>query len=99
MLRRFFLILIRRAFLILLLICLGCVAQSAPPDVARKIERRVRSYYNLPPEVQIVVGDITAGSDWPNYDSVSVTVKSTDSKKDFKFLISKDRNTMVRMVK
>jgi protein-disulfide isomerase len=100
MLRRFLLILIRRAFLVFLLICLGCVAQSAPPDVARKIERRVRSYYNVPPEVQIVVGDITAGSEWPNYDSVSVTIKNGETKKsDFKFLISKDRNTMLRMVK
>ena len=94
------LILIRRAFLIFLLICLGCAAQSASPDVARKIERQVRSYYNIPPEVQIVVGDITPSSDWPNYDSVSVTVKSGESKKsDFKFLISKDRNTLLRMVK
>ncbi len=94
------LILIRRAFLVFLLICLGCAAQSAAPDVARKIERQVRSYYNIPPEVQIAVGDITPSSDWPNYDSVSVTVTGGESKKsEFKFLISKDRNTMLRMVK
>jgi len=100
MLRRFWLILIRRAFLILFLICLGCVAQSSPPDVARKIERQVRSYYNIPPEVQITVGDIAPSSDWPNYDSVSVNVTSGEGKKsEFKFLISKDRNTMLRMVK
>ena len=100
MLRRFLLILIRRAFLLFLLICLGCVAQSAPPDVAKKIERQVRSYYNIPPEVQILIGDITPSSDWPNYDSVNVTVKNGESKKsDFKFLISKDRSTMLRMVK
>jgi protein-disulfide isomerase len=100
MLRRFLLILIRRAFLVFLLICLGCAAQSAAPDIARKIERQVRSYYNISPEVQIAVGDITPSSDWPNYDSVSVTVKGGDGKKsDFKFLISRDRNTMLRMVK
>ena len=92
--------LIRRAFLVFLVICLGCAAQSTPSDVARKIERQVRSYYNVPPEVQIAVGDITPSTDWPNYDSVSVTVKSSENKKsDFKFLISKDRNTMLRMVK
>ena len=100
MLRRFLLILIRRAFLVFLLICLGCAAQSVPPDTARKIERQVRSYYNILPEVQIVVGDITPSSDWPNFDAVSVTVKSSEGKKsDFKFLISKDRNTMLRMIK
>ena len=100
MLRRFLLILIRRAFVVFLLICLGCAAQSAPSDVARKIERQVRSYYNVPAEVEIAVGDITPSSDWPNYDSVNVTVKGSEGKKsDFKFLISKDRNTMLRLVK
>jgi len=68
------LILIRRSLLVLLLICLGCVAQSAPPDVARKIERNVRSFYNLPPEVKVTVGGITANSDVPGYDSVAVNI-------------------------
>ena len=93
-------ILIRRAFLVFLLICLGCAAQSVAPDLARKIERQVRSYYNLPPEVELIVGDIKPSSDWPDYDSVSVTIKSSEGKQsDFKFLISRDRNTMLRMVK
>lgn len=92
-------ILIRRLFLVLILICLGCVAQSAPPDVARKIARQVRSYYNIPAEVQIVVGAITPSTDWPAYDSVSVTIDGQGKKSDYKFLISKDRNTMLRMVK
>ena len=100
MLRRFLLILIRRAFFIFLLICLGCAAQSAPSDVTRKVERQVRSYYNIPADVQIAVSEITPGSDWPNYDSISVTVKGNEGKRsEFKFLISKDRNTMLRMVK
>ena len=30
--------LIRRSFALLLMICLGCAAQSAPPDLTRKIE-------------------------------------------------------------
>jgi protein-disulfide isomerase len=65
-----------------------------------KIERQVRSFYNIPPEVQVTVGNITASSDWPNYDAVSVTIKGGENKSsDFKFLISKDRNTMLRMVK
>jgi protein-disulfide isomerase len=99
MLRRFLLTLIRRAFLAFLLICLGCAAQSVPPDVAKKVERQVRSYYNIPADVQINVGEITSGSDWPNYDSINVTVKGESKKSEFKFLISKDRNTMLRMVK
>jgi protein-disulfide isomerase len=100
MLRRFLLILIRRSLLILLLICLGCVAQSAPPDVARKIEHQVRSFYTIPADVKITVGAITPSSDMPGYDSVSVNINGGDGKqKDYKFLLSKDRNTMLRVTR
>jgi protein-disulfide isomerase len=100
MLRRFLVTLIRRLFLVLILICLGCVAQSAPPDLARKIERQVRSYYNIPTDVQIVVGAMTPSTDWPGYDTVSVSIDGGKGRKsEFKFLVSKDRNTMLRMVK
>jgi protein-disulfide isomerase len=109
MLRRLLVTLIRRSFVVLLLICLGCVAQtnssaptgsSAPSDISRKIERQVRSNYNIPSEVNITVGALTASSDWPNYDSVTVTIGDEPGKKsDYKFLVSKDRNTMLRMVK
>jgi len=100
MLRRFLVITIRRSVLILLLICLGCVAQSAPPDVARKIERQVRSYYSIPPEIKVTVGDITASTDWPGYDGVLVTIDSGEGKKqEIKMLVSKDRSSMLRMTK
>jgi protein-disulfide isomerase len=100
MLRRFLVTLIRRSLLILLLVCLGCVAQSAPPDVARKIERQMRSYYNMPPEVKVTVGAITPSTDWPGYDTVAVNIDGGDGKqKDYKFLLSKDRSTLLRVTK
>jgi protein-disulfide isomerase len=109
MLRRLSVTLIRRSFLVPLLICLGCVAQSASngssnvapnTDLPKKIERQVRSYYNLPPEVHVTVGAITPSGDWPNFDAVSVSIEGGDAKKsDYKFLLSKDRATMLRLVK
>jgi protein-disulfide isomerase len=100
MLRRFLVILIRRSLLILLLVCLGCVAQSAPPDVARKIEHQVRAFYTIPAEVKVTVGVITPSTDWPGYDAVSVNIDGGDGKqKDYKFLLSKDRATMLRVTK
>jgi protein-disulfide isomerase len=100
MLRRFLVILIRRALLILLLVCLGCVAQSAPPDVARKIEHQVRSYYSIPPEVKVNVGAITPSTEMPGYDAVSVNIDGGDGKKkDYNFLLSKDRASMLRVTK
>ena len=100
MLRRFLLTTIRRSILILLLICLGCVAQSAPPDLARKIERQVRSFYSVPVDMTITVGPITPSTEMPAYDAVTTTVDSGEGKpKELKFLISKDRNIMLRVTK
>jgi protein-disulfide isomerase len=99
MLRRFLLILIRRSLLILLLVCLGCVAQSAPPDIARKIEHQVRAFYTIPVDVKVTVGAITPSNDMPGYDAVSVKIEGDGQQKDYKFLISKDRSTMLRVTK
>jgi protein-disulfide isomerase len=92
-------ILIRRSFLLLLVVCLGCVAQTASPDLARKIERQIRSYYKIPPEAHVVVGAPTPSSDFPNYDSVVVTVDSGEKKQDLKFVVSKDGSSLVRTIK
>ncbi len=93
-------ILIRRSLLVLLLICLGCVAQSTPPDLARKIEHQVRSFYTLPEDVKVTVGALTSASEIPGYDTVSVMIEGTDAKpKEYRFLLSKDRNTMLRVTK
>ncbi|PYX48870.1 MAG: hypothetical protein DMG79_10750, partial [Acidobacteria bacterium] len=84
----------------LLLICLGCVAQSAPPDLARKIEHQMRATYTIPAEVKVVVGAISPSTEMPGYDAVSVSIDGGDGKpKDYKFLLSKDRATLLRLTK
>jgi protein-disulfide isomerase len=97
--RRLLVTLFRRSLFTLLLVCLGCVAQSAPPDLAHKIEHQVRAYYNLPAEVTVTVGAITPASEVPGYDSVSVKLDQEGKQKDYNFLLSKDRNTMLRVTK
>ena len=91
--------LFRRSLFILLLICLGCVAQSTPPDLARKIEHQVRSFYNVPADVKVTVGDITSASDVPGYDSVAVKLDGDGKQKQYTFLVSRDRNTLLRVTK
>ncbi len=91
--------LIRRSFLLLLVVCLGCVAQTASPELSRKIERQIRSYYKIPPEAHVVVGAPTPSSDFPNYDSVVVTIDSGEKKQDLKFVVSKDGSSLVRTIK
>lgn len=91
----------RRAFLVLLLVCLGCSAQptpSAPPDVVRLLERQVRANYSVPPEVKINIGTLRS-SDFPNYESVTITFDDSGKKKDYEFLLAKDRKTLLRVTK
>jgi protein-disulfide isomerase len=91
--------LIRRSFLLWLVVCLGCVAQSASPELTRKIERQVRSYYKMSPEIVVTVGTLSPSPDFPNYDSVVVTVDGGDKKQDLTFLVSKDRSSLMRLTK
>ncbi len=100
MLRRFLVTTIRRSFLILLLICLGCLAESTPPELARKIEHQVRSFYTLPADVKVTVGSVTPSPDWPGYDAVQVMIDAGGGKtKEYQFLLSKNRDTMLRVTK
>jgi protein-disulfide isomerase len=99
MFRRFLVTLLRRSFLLLLTICLGCAAQSASPELTQKIERQVRSYYKVPPDLKVLVGAATPSADFPNYESVVVTIDNGERKQDLNFLVSKDHATLIRINK
>ena len=98
MYRRFLVTLLRRSILVLVLVCLGCSAQSAPSDVTQKIERQVRSTYSIPASVKITVGPLRP-SDFANYDALSITMEGGEKKQTYDFLLSKDGKTLVRMTK
>ncbi len=89
---------LRRAFLLLLLICLGCSAQSPPSDIDRVVERQVRAHYSLAPNVKVIVGTLRS-SEFANYDALTVTFASANKKQEFEFLLSRDHKTLVRMTK
>jgi protein-disulfide isomerase len=80
------------------MVCLGCSAQSAPPDVTQKIERQVRTFYNLPTDVKVAIGTLRP-SEFANYDAVTITISGGDKKKDYEFLLAKDGKSLIRMVK
>jgi protein-disulfide isomerase len=111
MFRRLLLMMVRRAFLVLLAICLGCSAQSpsvssssspasaeVPPDLSQVVERHVRAQYSLPPDVKVIVGTLRS-SEFPNYDALTVTFAGPEQKKNFEFLLSHDHKTLLRMTK
>jgi protein-disulfide isomerase len=90
--------LLRRSFLVLVLVCLGCSAQSAPTDLIQKIERQVRATYSIPASVKITVGPLRP-SDFANYDALTISMDGGDKKQTYEFLLSKDGKTLARMTK
>jgi protein-disulfide isomerase len=97
MIRRFLVTLCKRTFILFLLVCLGCSAQ-APTDVAQRIERQLRVSYNVPATVKVIIA-APHTSEFPNYDSVTVTFDGDGKKQNYDFLLSKDQKTLIRMTK
>src|SRR5260370_39529303 len=98
MFRWFLLMILGRVFLLLLLICLGCSAQSPPSDIDRVVERQVRAHYSLAPNGKVIVATLRS-SEFANYDALTVTFASAKKKQEFEFLLSRDHKTLVRMTK
>src|SRR5438309_4342837 len=98
MYRRFLVTLLRRSVVLLVLICLGCSAQSVPSEVAQRIERQVRSFYSIPAGVKINLSPLKP-SEFPNYDPLTITFEGSDKKQTYDFLLSKDGKTLMRMAK
>jgi protein-disulfide isomerase len=96
--RRFLVTLLQRAILVLVLVCLGCSAQSAPPEVSRRIEQQVRSFYTIPPNVKINLSALRP-SEFPNYDALTITFDGGEKKTNYEFLLARDGKTLLRMTK
>jgi protein-disulfide isomerase len=93
-------LLMRRFCGLALLVCVGCAAQSASPDLDRKIERQIRAYYNsIPAQVDIKVGPRKASTEFPQYDEFTVTFSYQGKDQEQAFLVSKDGKTLARVTK
>ncbi len=96
--------LLRRSILVLVLVCLGCSAQSAPSDggqksdINQKIEYQVRAYYNIPADVKISVSPFRP-SEFPDYQAVTINMDGEGKKQTYEFLIAKDEKTLMRLTK
>ncbi len=82
-------------------LAIGCKAQPAPtPPVdavlQRQIELRVRSQFELEPNIAVSVGARTP-SQMPGYDTIPVTLSRDTKTQVLELLISKDNKTLARM--
>jgi protein-disulfide isomerase len=99
MYRRLFVHLFRRALVASLLFCLGCAAQAPAPELNQRIERQVRATFQLPPTVNVKVGERKPSPDFPGFDNLTVELSQGERKVNQDFLISKDNKTMARISK
>ncbi len=89
---------VRRCFVLMLLLCLGCGAQSVAPELKANIEKHVRANYGVPPQVDITISDRTP-SDIAGFDKVVVTFAQGEHKQTHDFLLSKDNKTLIRLTR
>ena len=88
--------------LFFIMIAAGCKAQSAPtqatltPEISHRIQTEIRSRYNVPPQITISLGALTA-SEMSGYDKLVVTFKGGDHTSTHDFLISKDHKTLAHL--
>jgi protein-disulfide isomerase len=66
--------------------------------VNQRIERQVHAYFNVPADVNVKVGARTP-SEFPNYETVPVTLSRGEKSQSMEFLVSKDGKTLIRMTK
>ena len=94
---------------LLVLLSAGCKAQSPPTTAAnsapvptsqlnRRIEVLVRSQFEVPPNVDLIIG-ATSKSEFPGFENLPITFASHGKQTVVNFLLSSDGNTVARLEK
>jgi protein-disulfide isomerase len=83
---------------LLLLISAGCSAQTVSPELSTRIQRQVQAQYDLPSDIKVSVGP-RHPSDFPTYDTVTITLTGRGHDQKVDFLLSQDGKTLVKVTK
>jgi protein-disulfide isomerase len=101
----------RRLVLCVLLFVVGCRAQGpsvtgsdtaakiSDAELNARIEKQVRSYFSLPPTVDIKIGERKPSADFPGYDQVSLKLSLGEKSQTTEMLLSKDNRLLVHATK
>ncbi len=83
----------RRLFLCLMLLAVGCRAQgpaTGSTGLDRSIEKQFRSTFNLPPYVEVTVGERKPSEEFAGYDKVVLKLSYGGQSQTREMLLSKD---------
>jgi len=90
----------RRLFLCVLLLAVGCKAQSPNnADLNRKIENQVRVSFGVPPYVDVSVGERTPSSEFQGYDRLVVNFSYQGQSQTRELLVSADGKKLLSVMK
>jgi protein-disulfide isomerase len=90
----------RRLFLCVMLLAIGCRAQSpSGAELDRRIEKQVRSTFAVPPFVEITAGERTQSKEFAGYDHLVVKMTYKGQVQSRELLLSKDGKTLLSVVK
>jgi protein-disulfide isomerase len=96
----------RHLFLCVLLLAVGCRAQSPSvtdlnhkTELDNKIEKQVRSTFNIPPFVDVSAGERKPSTEFPGYEHLVVKMSYGGQTQTRELLLSKDGKTLVSVVK
>ncbi|HEY3928982.1 MAG TPA: thioredoxin domain-containing protein [Candidatus Koribacter sp.] len=68
----------------------------ADTQLAKRIENQLRAHFGVPAQVSVRVGD-PKPSDFPGYNTVTITMSDAEKSKQYDFLLSKDNKTLARL--
>src|SRR5664279_2791585 len=102
----------KRLVVLLMLVSAGCSAQNPPssthavsslgqnvsPELKANIQRQIQAQYDFPAEVTIDVGPRRL-SDFPTYDTVTITLSARGKDQKMDFLLSQDGKTLARVTR
>jgi protein-disulfide isomerase len=83
----------------LIVLAISCRAQLVLPELALRIEHRIRTTEGLPTTVGISISGSHHTSEFSGYDTVIVTFDRNGEKENSEFLLSRDQKTLVRLTK
>lgn len=90
----------RRLFLCVLLLAVGCRAQSpASPELERSVDKLVHATFNLPPYVGVKVTERKPSDQFAGYDKLTVVLSAGEQSQTQEFLLSKDGKTLISIKK
>jgi len=92
----------RRLFVCMLLLAVGCRAQAPGPvsaELNRKIEKQIRATFSLPPMVDVTLSNRRPSTEFPGYSIITAKISYGDKAQEHELLLSKDEKALFSMAK